>query len=187
MTHVCMRYRMQGLAWVRQFFFFEGISLLKNRSPEPTDPSYKTHSGRADSCRVRHRPRQASGGGRNVAVAARIGWQSPLREPYGRPALRDTVDICRSHCVACARHSHGIQHGRRPTAQAARATTGRVTATGQPWRQNRRGSRGRSHRPTKEAWPVQSGRRQRVRAGGAPSARGCRHRRRLPSHARPTA
>ena len=46
--------------------FFEGISLLKNRTPGPTDPSYKTHNGRADSCRSRYRPRQADGDGRSV-------------------------------------------------------------------------------------------------------------------------
>ena len=48
------------------FFLFEGISLLKNRTPGPTDPSYKTHNGRADSCRSRYRPRQADGDGRSI-------------------------------------------------------------------------------------------------------------------------
>ena len=39
---------------------------VKNRTPGPTDPSYKTHNGRADSCRSRYRPRQADGDGRSV-------------------------------------------------------------------------------------------------------------------------
>ena len=42
------------------------LGIPKNRSPGPTDPSYKTHNGGADSCRARHHSLQTCGGGRTA-------------------------------------------------------------------------------------------------------------------------
>ena len=67
-------------------FLFEGISLLKNRSPGPTDPSYKTHNGGADSCRARHHSLQTCGGGRTVCSGScTYRLAEPSKGPMAEP------------------------------------------------------------------------------------------------------